>query len=156
MRARGHVNIRATHRTTLEITTEENLTPRGDCIIGVKANKAARDLRPEAKEYLRSGQRVLLALVLPGQGLYDTFYARGHPDLTFTDRTSIVVRKSSYIDGRTIAVNSQKAAYEIDRRIIEEIKNPDAVLLLYILPGEASQSEVLEAIREDLDVDSEQ
>ncbi|HID73268.1 TPA: DUF371 domain-containing protein [Candidatus Micrarchaeota archaeon] len=42
--ARGHPNIRAEHETTFEVTTEPSLTPRGDCIVGVQADKAASDL----------------------------------------------------------------------------------------------------------------
>ena len=36
--ARGHPNIRATHKTTLEVTKEKELSPRGDCIIGICAD----------------------------------------------------------------------------------------------------------------------
>ncbi|HIP75502.1 MAG TPA: DUF371 domain-containing protein, partial [Thermococcus paralvinellae] len=35
----GHENIKATHKSTLEITKEDFLTPRGDCIICIKADK---------------------------------------------------------------------------------------------------------------------
>ncbi|HRX33916.1 MAG TPA: DUF371 domain-containing protein, partial [Methanoregulaceae archaeon] len=32
---RGHHNIRGTHRSTFQVTTETDLSPRGDCVIGV-------------------------------------------------------------------------------------------------------------------------
>ncbi|MCD6301577.1 MAG: DUF371 domain-containing protein, partial [Staphylothermus sp.] len=50
---RGHPNIRATHKTTLEITKEPHVTPRGDCIIAVNATKATKDLDPELKNIIR-------------------------------------------------------------------------------------------------------
>ena len=40
----GHENIMCTHRTTIEITRDKNMSKRGDCIIGVNASKACIDL----------------------------------------------------------------------------------------------------------------
>ncbi len=34
----GHPNIKATHVKTLEITKDDGLSERGDCIIGIKAD----------------------------------------------------------------------------------------------------------------------
>ncbi|KUO85763.1 MAG: hypothetical protein AT709_05205 [Caldivirga sp. MG_3] len=42
--ARGHVNVMATHRNTLEITRDDYVTKRGDCIVACCADKAALDL----------------------------------------------------------------------------------------------------------------
>ncbi|MEM2023054.1 MAG: DUF371 domain-containing protein [Archaeoglobaceae archaeon] len=52
--ARGHKNLRATHRTTLEVTKESYLTPRGNCIVGVKASSSARDLPEWLKKEIKS------------------------------------------------------------------------------------------------------
>ena len=43
-RAWGHENVRATHRSTFEVTKDDYLTPRGDCIVGIRSEAAARDL----------------------------------------------------------------------------------------------------------------
>ena len=40
----GHVNVRATHRSTFEVTREPSLTPRGDCIVGVSSEVGAAGL----------------------------------------------------------------------------------------------------------------
>lgn len=40
VRFMGHRNITAKHRTTLEITKDEEITRKADCIIGVRADKA--------------------------------------------------------------------------------------------------------------------
>ena len=41
--ARGHTNVRADHASTLEVTTDDWLTPAGDCILGIAANRAPAD-----------------------------------------------------------------------------------------------------------------
>ncbi len=50
----GHPNVRSLHPKTIEITKDEHLTPRGDCIIGVRANKACADLDEALKHRLKS------------------------------------------------------------------------------------------------------
>lgn len=50
----GHVNVRARHRTTIEITRDDYLTPRGgDCIIGIKADKGLSGISPNLRRLLR-------------------------------------------------------------------------------------------------------
>ena len=116
--AEGHRNIRATHNTTLEITREDYLTPRGTCIIGIKANKAASDLSPKMKQLLKtSGYRVYLFIIVREK--MDFVEARSDPRLVLTNPYSIVIRKSDYIDDRTVAINANKAARDIDRAIVE-------------------------------------
>ncbi|MEM2324735.1 MAG: DUF371 domain-containing protein, partial [Archaeoglobaceae archaeon] len=36
----GHSNITAKHRTTFEITKDQEISKRADCVIGVKASKS--------------------------------------------------------------------------------------------------------------------
>ncbi|MFX1265712.1 MAG: DUF371 domain-containing protein, partial [Promethearchaeota archaeon] len=38
-RAYGHANVTGSHQTTVEITSESTLTPRGTCIVGIRADK---------------------------------------------------------------------------------------------------------------------
>ena len=52
----GHPNVRSTHTRTIEITKAPTLSLRGDCIIGVNANKACRDLKPTLKHFKFIGQ----------------------------------------------------------------------------------------------------
>jgi hypothetical protein len=63
LRAKGHPYIRATHRTTLEVTVEDSITPRGDCIIGVSADKSALSLSEEFKNCLRRENGVLIVIL---------------------------------------------------------------------------------------------
>lgn len=131
--AYGHPNVKATHRTTLELTKDPFLTPRGDCIIGVAASKSASELNPSLKQALKNGYWLLVVINIPNMGIKDYLIARGSPNLLFTDTRSIVIRKSNYIDTRTIAINSNKAARDLDPRLREQLKNPNTLLKILLI-----------------------
>ena len=136
LEARGHHNITARHSSTLEITKDQEVTPRGDCIIAVSSTKAAADLDPHLKRAIRSGCRVTLILVADELGLFELITGRGHPLLTLEDRRSIVVRKSSYVDARTVAIMADKAARDINREIAKYLAQPHARLKVWIIAYE--------------------
>jgi hypothetical protein len=120
----GHVNIRSTNKTTFEITKETHLTPRGDCIIAVSATKGAVDLSPEFKK-IACKQSVHIEIRIKVDGEEVTVKAQGHPALTFSHATDLVVRKSDYVCGRTLAIRADKAAYDFPRRLVEKLRNPN-------------------------------
>ncbi len=128
----GHENITARHRTTLEVTKEENLTLRGACIIGVKADKAIRDIDERIKEWLRAGNRIEIEIILPQYALKDSLVGFGSRDMTFEHKTDIVVRKSDYVCERTLAIRANKAAKDIDREIVKLLKDPTTELRFVI------------------------
>ena len=49
----GHKNIRALHKKTIEITKDSDLTPSGDCIIGVNALYGCDEIPNKIKEKLK-------------------------------------------------------------------------------------------------------
>jgi len=120
VRAKGHRLISATHKSTFEITKENYLTERGNCIIGISANYSASEFPDWLKEYLREGKRIIIEIRV--DDLSDFVEAYGSKDLPFKDNKSFVIRKSTYIDDRTVAIRSNKAAIDINRRIIELLK----------------------------------
>jgi len=127
----GHAMVRATHGKTIEITTEEHLTPRGDCIIGVGASKGIAQLSPSMKRALRSDDaRVRFTIVAPGAEF--SFLARGSKDLSFESPTDMVIRRSSFVCGRTLAIHAESSAIEIPRGLVGTLKSPGAVGLLRI------------------------
>jgi len=128
----GHPNITARHRTTFEVTRDEHLSIRGDCIIGVRADKSVRDLDEGIKNWLRLGYRVKIEIILPQYGLRDEVTAFGSPRLTPSHGRDIVVRKSDFVCERTLAVKADKAARDINREIVELLKSPDTELRLVI------------------------
>ncbi|NJD98219.1 DUF371 domain-containing protein [Thermococcus sp. LS1] len=125
IRCRGHENVRATHKSTLEFTKEDYLTPKGDCILCIEADKGINDLSEEFKRALKEGKRLLIRIKVAD--LTDEVLAEGSPRLILEHPYSMVVRKSDYIDGRTLAIKANKAAKDIDRRIVELLKNPKTV-----------------------------
>jgi len=127
----GHEMVRGTHQKTIEITTEEHLTPRGDCIIGVGASKGVAQLSPSVKSALRSDDaRVRFTIVAPGGEF--SFAARGSKDLSFESPTDIVIRRSSFVCGRTLAIKAESSASEIPRSLVGTLKSPGAAGLLRI------------------------
>lgn len=128
----GHPNVRATHENTIEVTTEDYLTPRGDCIIGVRADKGAAGLSEEIKRHIRLGGRLRLEIIV-GE-LSFTFDAWGSPDLELSDARSAVIRRSSFASPRTIAVRSTAVARDIPRGIVSELRRGRrGVLAIYVL-----------------------
>ena len=119
--ARGHENIQATHKTTFEITKEQTLTKRADCIIAVEANRSATDLPLEFKEAARKKGAQMTIEIEAGE-LKEVVKARGTPRLLFTHPMDLVVRKSDYVCGRTLAIGADKAASDLSRLLVEEIK----------------------------------
>lgn len=118
--ARGHRNIKATHRNTFEITREDHLTPRGDCIIAVSANKSVRDLDPGLKDGLRRGWSTAIVIVV--DRLWDIATGYGDPGLELSDPVRIIARRSTYVSPNTVMLRSSKAALDIKRDLIDLLK----------------------------------
>ena len=130
----GHENVKATHRSTLEITKEDYLTPRGDCIICVKANKGLKELSDEIKKALKSGKKVKIRIT--ADDIVDELEAVGDERLTFENEISMVIRKSEYVDGRTLAIGANKAARDIKRELVEKLRNPEQRVVVEIIVNE--------------------
>lgn len=144
VKAVGHPLIRATHTSTFEVTREPTLTVKGDCIISVNADKGAAHLSDHFKRLAtKDSTRILILLI--SHGLVDTVRAYGSVQMTFTDERSFVVRRSSFVDGRTIAVRSEKAAADLDRTLIRQLQlsSPLTVVLIAYTPDEGDKFDTL-------------
>jgi len=133
-RARGHPNVRATHRSTMEITVDDYLTPRGDCIIGVSAPHGAAGLPGDLKRALREGWRICILLLA---GPYrDVVCGRGDERLELSDERRMIIRRSRYVEPATIMVEADKPAAGLDRRLVEELKKekPFTIVLTAFQP----------------------
>ena len=119
----GHENIQATHKTTFEITKEAQLSRRGDCIIAVSANKTMTDFSSEFKENLHKEKAKIMILIEAGDAA-EVVNVFGSPRLILTHRTDMVVRKSNYICNRTLAIQADKAACDLSRKLAEKLRNP--------------------------------
>jgi len=121
--AYGHPNITATHATTIEITKASEIKEDADCIIAVKANKGCKDLSEGMKDALKNGRKV--EITIEAGGVEDNIVVYGSPALKLTHPEDIVIRKSDFIDDRTLAILADKAASELKREIIEKLKTPN-------------------------------
>jgi hypothetical protein len=134
IQAWGHDNILCTHKTTIEITKESNLTRRGDCVLAVGASKACLDLTPDLKSKIKNGKKFKVKLEV--DNIQDSFYGFGDKELKLLDKNDIVFRKSSFICDRTALINCSKSSKELSRELIEKLKNPKKKLsLMFELTG---------------------
>ncbi len=137
VRARGHRNIRALHPTTLEVTKEPSVTPRGDCIIGVSADKAPCDMSGAFRSAVaRDGS--LLLVFLETRCCRDLLVAHGSSRLMLRSCERLIIRRSNFIEPATLAIYSSKAARDIDRRMIEDLAggSPLRLTMLVLEPHE--------------------
>jgi hypothetical protein len=122
--AYGHENIQASHKATLEITKETNLSRTGTCIIAVSANKALADLSLWFKEIMCKNGAKLTVLIEAGNDT-ELVRASGDSHLVLTHPTDMVIRKSNYICSRTLAIKADKAACDLSKNIVAKLKNPE-------------------------------
>lgn len=115
--AHGHEHVQATHESTLEFTSDDWLTPAGDCILGVEADQVPADFDPA---FVSAAQdpTAEITVTIDAVGHSQTITGRGHPELTFAGDRSMVARTSTYTDDRTVMIDADAAAADIDRELV--------------------------------------
>ena len=134
-KAWGHPNITASHRTTLMVTRELDVTLRGDCIVAVAAEKGLRDLDPRVKEAMRS-RDARIRLILQADGLTFQVSGRGDPRLTFSHPTDMVTRRSSYVCYRTLMIGADKAANDLEPSLVRMLQRREQVVNITLVVDE--------------------
>ena len=120
VRAEGHENVTAEHASTLEVTSDDFLTPAGDCILGVEADTVPAEFDQEFIAACRRTEATITAAIEAG-GHSVTVTGSGHPELSFENERSHVLRTSDYVDDRTVMVGADRAAGDIDRDLVEAL-----------------------------------
>ncbi|THE63562.1 DUF371 domain-containing protein [Salinadaptatus halalkaliphilus] len=115
--ARGHEHVSAEHASTFEITTDDFLTPAGDCILAIEADRAPADFDPGFIEACQDDDATI-TLELEADGHRDSVTGRGDPALELTNERSAVGRTSEYVDDRTVVLEADCAADGIDRALV--------------------------------------
>ncbi|MBI2134891.1 DUF371 domain-containing protein [Candidatus Woesearchaeota archaeon] len=140
----GHENITARHRTTLEFTRDAEVSLKGDCIIGVKADFSF----PELKKFIENGinankknqlknippdkktinkknkiNEIPVKIIIKSNNHKEEINGFLNPD--FDDENEIVIRKTDFASGRTFAVKSDKAAFDLSNELVNLLKNPE-------------------------------
>ncbi|MFC6826247.1 DUF371 domain-containing protein [Halopelagius fulvigenes] len=133
VRARGHENVAAEHASTFEVTSDDWLTPAGDCILAVEADRVPADFDEEFVEACRDEDATITAEIAvetdEGETFAQTVAGRGHPDLTFEDDRSHVGRTSDYVDDRTVLVGAEGAAADFDRELVAALADGASLTL---------------------------
>ena len=119
----GHKNIRSLHARTIEITKDPHLTLRGDCIIGVNANKSCSDLTSDMKNKIKRDHS-FIEIELIVEPFKFMFHGFGNNNLLLTHDHDIVFRKSNFICNRTLCVNCNLSAVHIPRKMIDLLRDP--------------------------------
>ncbi|MUN29358.1 DUF371 domain-containing protein [Sulfuracidifex metallicus] len=135
IRATGHNNVKGTHRNTLEITKDDYLTPRGDCIIGINADKALSDLKEEVKSIIKK-EGSFIYVILKVKNLIDIVEGRGSLYLPLSNSEKIIVRRSNFISDSTIMIHANKAAKNIRRDLINELRKEEE-LISYVVASDS-------------------
>lgn len=130
IKAKGHKNVKAEHKTTFEITKDNYLTERGDCIIGISSSTAAGELKRETKDYIKSGKKI--AILLLSNGYYDIVRCWGNPELELTNSKKIIIRKSRYVDNATLCINADKSAADLNRDLIRKLSEENELTVVLI------------------------
>lgn len=119
---KGHRNVTSHHKSTFEITRDAEIGPAADCIVGVDMDKTMLDFPQEFKDKIADSDTKIIVELKTENG-YDEITGFGHEDLTLTHPTDIVIRKSDYTCSRTLMINSDKAARDLDADLIDDLKN---------------------------------
>jgi len=120
--ARGHENVTAQHASTLEVTSDEFLTPAGDCILGIEADRVPAEFDDPFVTACQQANATIIVELSAG-GHTERVEGRGHPDMTFDSDRSLVCRTSEYIDDRTVAVGLDRAAADLDDEFVAALAN---------------------------------
>lgn len=128
---RGHQNMRSTHARTIEITRDAELTPRGDCIVGVRASHACRDIPQPLRQRLQDPNAVIRFCLVVNDAEF-SFRARGSRGLTLDHPEDVVIRTSSFECPRTLAIGADKASSSIPRHMVRYLQDPSATGRLII------------------------
>jgi hypothetical protein len=115
--AAGHANVRATHRKTLELVREGEISARATCVVGVGAS-----LDEEALLRLRGRVEVTIA----AGDLSATVRGRVNP--AFRPGDPLIVRRANAVTRDAVVIDADTAAADLDRELVAALASSDAVV----------------------------
>ena len=111
VRARGHEHVSATHVSTFEVTTDDWLTPAGDCILAVEADRAPRDFSAAFRDACATTEATITATITvegPSATHTETIVGHGDARLDLHAERTLVLRTRAYTDdARQITLRAQ-------------------------------------------------
>lgn len=139
IKCRGHQNVTSKHKSTFEVTKDENLSIKGDCIIGVSADKSCDDLSDEFKKALAADGSILETTLKCG-GFTCTIHSKGSSKMTLSHKKDLVWRKSAFVCSRTVGIYSDKSAKDIPEELISALsKGEEMTVILKVTPADEVQ-----------------
>ncbi|MEM5772860.1 MAG: DUF371 domain-containing protein [Candidatus Aenigmatarchaeota archaeon] len=117
----GHPEIKATNNSLIRIAKGLEVD---DATIVVNADKACKNLSEEFRNAVKSAGKVEVKIEVDGEEEVLTAY--GSPALKLTSKEEIIIRKDSFVDSKTVAILSDKAACDLKQSLIEKLRNPQA------------------------------
>lgn len=121
--AYGNPGIEGTHKTAFEITQHTSVVPKGDLVIGTRAN-----FDPEALAALAQVSNKI-RITLRTRGITETITGDSNKD--YVPGPSIIVRKAG-ASPQTIITNADKSAGDLPRKLIRALQNPEEHLIVII------------------------
>ena len=119
---KGHKNVSSLHKSTFEITKDVEIGPTADCIIGVDMDSTMLNFPCEFKDKI-ANPNTKIKVILDTENGHDEITGFGHKNLTLSHPTDIVCRTSDYTCSRTLMINADKAARDLDKNLVEDLKN---------------------------------
>ncbi len=118
----GHQNVLCNHKRTIEVTKDDYLTLRGDCIIGINANKGCYDLNEKLKRDLtRNDTHVRFEIMVDSENF--KFNGLGNDKLTLLNKHEIVLRKTDFICNRTAGIKCNSASSDMPTEMVRLLRN---------------------------------
>ncbi len=127
----GHPNVQSLHARTIEVTKDDHLSLKGDCIIGVRASKGCADIDEKIKRMLKLDDSVVRMEIIVGNESFSVT-GRGDRRLTLLNQHDIVIRKSRFVCPRTMSVMCDKASSDLPRKMVKMLQADDARGLLRV------------------------
>ncbi|MBT3721658.1 DUF371 domain-containing protein [archaeon] len=113
----GHENLLATHNTTLEFTKDSYLTKNGDCIVGIRADFSYDEL-------MKLKGQDTIKIIISIDEIKEEIISKVNK--YFDHKEEIVIRLSDFLSDRTLGIKANKAAINLNRDLIEKLKDPKA------------------------------
>ncbi len=113
--AYGHPNILGTHKKTFEFTKGEDVTLKGNCIIGVNADFKLDELK-RFIESSKSGKiKITIKAEIADIGKEEVF---AELNKEFKSGHELVFRKTAFSSDRTLGMRSNKASFDFSREFM--------------------------------------
>ncbi|MDO5835529.1 MAG: DUF371 domain-containing protein [Methanobacterium sp.] len=119
-KAQGHHNVTSQHKTTFEVTQDEEIGLTADCIVGVSSEVSLNDLPIPMKDVIQD-ENTQIQIILETENSKDVITGYGHPKLSLDHPTDMVCRKSDYTCSRTLMIRADKAAVDLNHDLVRDL-----------------------------------